>query len=162
MFPKASRISAAVVLLLLAGLWVGGSFSAQAQAGSPFTSPLPTPSIVPTAVPSSEWAQQALNFVATSHNIPLDKLLIVNEHERFYPVTGRKFRAFTVLDTRTPQSPSYSFLIDTTTGKIEEDVAAVRAAEDAATSNKYGKLQPALYDCLQQVTDNTVLPLRSG
>jgi hypothetical protein len=159
MFLKTLRISAVVVLLLFVGLWVWGSFSTQAQAGSPFVSPLPTPNVTPTTTPPSEWAQQALKFVAARHNIPLDKLLIVNEHERSFPLTGRKFRAFTVLDTRTSQSPSYSFLIDIATGKIEEDVAAVRAAEDAASSNKYGKLQPALYDRLQQVTDDTVLPI---
>jgi hypothetical protein len=171
MFPKMSRISEVVVLLLFAGLWVLISFSTQVQAGNllvsplptpagnPLVSPLPTPSVVPTSMPPSPWGLQALNFVATRHNIPLDKLLIVNEHERAYPLTSRKFQALTVLDTRTAQSPSYSFLIDTTSRKIEEDVVAVRAAEDAASSNKYGKLQPALYERLRQVTNDTILPI---
>ncbi len=148
-----------IILLLVAGLWAVGSFSSRAEAGSVLNSPLPTPSIVPTVTPPSEWSQQALRYIATLHDVPLDKLFVVNEHERSYPLTGRTFRAFTVLDTRTPQSPSYSFLIDMATGKVEEDVAAVRAAEEAASSNKYGKLQSALYDRLQQVTDETVLPV---
>jgi hypothetical protein len=158
------RIGMVVILLLLvANLLASVPVSSQAQAGSsfisPLSSPLSTPSPAPTLTPPSKWAQQALNHVAARHNVPLDKLLIVNEHERTYPFTDRKFRAFTVLDTRTPQSPSYSFLIEITTGKIEEDVAAVRAAEDTASSKKYGKLQPALYDRLQQVNDTTVLPI---
>lgn len=116
-------------------------------------SPMPNPS------PSSEWAQQALRYVAERYNVPLESLLVVNEHERRYPLTGRTFRAFVVLDTGTPESPAYSLLIDLATGRVEEDIAAVQAAEDAAYLARYGKLQVALHDRLQEVTDDTVLPV---
>jgi hypothetical protein len=153
----------ALMLLLVAGLLTSVPLSSQAQAGhsfiSPLSSPLATPSPASTSTSPYGWTQQALNYVTARYNIPPDKLLIVNEHERAYPLTGRRFQAFTVLDTRTPQSPSYSFLIDIATGVIEEDVAAIRTAEDVASSKKYGKFQPALYDRLQQVSNTAVLPI---
>ena len=110
--PQTLRIGMIVSLLLLVASLLASVpvSSSRAQTGSafisPLSSPLSTPSPAPTSMPPSNWAQQALNYVAASHNVPLDKLLIVNEHERTYPLTGRKFQAFTVLDTRTPQSPS--------------------------------------------------------
>ena len=124
--------------------------------------PLASPTPPPTPTPS-EWVQIALNYVSERYSIPIENLLVVNEHTRRYPLSGRTFQAVTLLDTRNPDKFGYKFeyslLIDLSTRSIEEDLAAIQAAEDAAYLAKYGKLQPALYERLQPVSDDTVLPV---
>jgi hypothetical protein len=62
------------------------------------------------------------------------------------------------LDTRS-EGRFYSLLVDLDNGYIEEDLAAVREAEEKAYLNRYGKLEPALYRRLQEVDDDEVLPV---
>jgi hypothetical protein len=161
-----------ILLLVVVGLWIFKDPQAsQAQQGGLFESPLPTPTPdeggvdptkpptpTPTPPPTTE-AQRALAYIAEQKQIPLEALRVVNEHERQYPLTGRTFRAFVILDTRAPETPDYGVLIDLVSGDIETDWAAVEAAERDAYRAKYGKLQPALYERLQQVENGTLLPV---
>jgi hypothetical protein len=128
--------------------------------------PTPTPSSPLSGTsppPPSQEARQALNYVAEQYAVPLEDLLLVNEDELSYPLTGRSFRALVIVDRRPPQVTgerfAYNLLIDLATGEIVEDINAVQAAEDAAYRDKYGKLHPTLYDRLQEVTDDTMLPV---
>lgn len=130
-----------------------------------FVSPLPTPSPIPSPTPASvvtpnpsAEAQRALNYVAQRQGIPVKDLVIVTDHSTEYPNLGRKFRVVTVLDTR-PGGRFYNLLVDLENGQIEENVSALLSAEDRAYLAKYGKLEPALYERLQQANDNQVLPV---
>ena len=142
-------------LILCGGIIVLWSTYPQvrAQTGLQFE-PSPTP--IP---PLSSEAELALKYLSQVHAIPRDKLLIVNEQERSYILLNRSFRAFVILDTQTPQSPSYQLLVDKQTQEVIEDVVTVQREADIAYRQKYGKLHPELYERLQNVKDETLVPL---
>lgn len=124
-----------------------------------FDSPLPTPLPPPTPVPGpSEAAQNALAYIAQRRGIPAQELVVVTDYPRVYPNLGRRFQAVTILDTR-PEGRFYSLLVDLDNGRVEEDLAAVREAEEKAYLERYGRLEPALYRRLQEVDDDEVLPV---
>ncbi len=91
--------------------------------------------------------------------MPVEHLLIEYELETPYPHSGRNFHYFKIANTRDAQWTTYSLSVETTTGAIEEDLAVLEEAERAAYVIKYGKMEPALWERLQQVTDDTVLPV---
>ena len=129
-----------------------------------FDSPLPTPtseSSVPTPPPTpgpSQAAQAVLTYIANQEDIPVDTLRVVDDHPTEYPNLGRQFQVVTVVDTR-PQGQAYKLLVDLQSGRIEEDVSALLAAEARAHQTRYGKLQPALYERLQSLDDEETLPV---
>lgn len=123
-----------------------------AQEVIPLDSPLPTPVISP-------YGQTALAFIAEKYAVPIEHLLIEYELETPYPLSGRTFHYFKIANTRDAQWTTYSLSVEPTTGAIEEDLTALEAAERAAYVIKYGKMEPALWARLQQVTDDTVLPV---
>lgn len=128
-----------------------------------FDSPLPTPTPqppAPTPPPTpgpSEAAQTALAYIANREGIPVDTLRVVDDHPTEYPNLGRQFQVVTVLDTR-PQGQVYKLLVDLQSGHIEEDISALLAAEARAHQSRYSKLQPALYQRLQNLKDDETLP----
>ncbi len=156
-----------LAFVLLAG-WVVTVLTqtsfASATFGSPlatplFNSPLPTPNPSPTPLPGpSVEAQRALAYIAQRRGIPAKDLVVVTDHPTEYPNLGRKFQVVTVLDTR-PDGRFYDLLVDLRSGYIEEDLSALLAAEDRAYLARYGKLEPALHERLQQVSDDQVLPV---
>ena len=119
-----------------------------------FDSPLPTP-----VTPLSETTQIALRYVADRYQLPIADLLVVNEHERRYPLTNRTFEAVTIWIKDRPDSPEFKLLVDTESGRVEEDIDAIEVAEQEAYRAKYGKLHPTLYERLQTVTDTEKLPV---
>lgn len=124
-----------------------------------FSSPLPTPFPSPTPVPEpSEAAQKALAYIARRKGIPPQELVVVTDHPTVYSNLKRKFQVVTILDTR-PEGRFYSLLVDLDNGRLEEDLAAVRAAEERAYLDRYGKLEPALYRRLQEIDDSEALPV---
>lgn len=129
-----------------------------------FDSPLPTPtSVSPAPTPSptpgpSLAAQAALTFIAKREGIPVDTLRVVDDHPTEYPNLGRQFQVVTVLDTR-PQGQAYKLLVDLRSGRIEEEVSTLLAAEARAHQARYGKLQRALYERLQSLDDEETLPV---
>jgi hypothetical protein len=86
-------------------------------------------------------------------------LQVVADQEQIYPFSNRNFRYVAILDTSKEEGKEYVVLVDRASGQIVEDLAAVQGAEAEAYRAKYGRLHPALYDRLQQVGDNDVLPI---
>ncbi len=122
---------------------------------SPLPTPLPSPS--PTPTPSVE-AQKALTYLARREGIPTQVLVVVTDHLTMFPNLDRKFRAVTILDTR-PGGRFYKLLVDVNNGRVEEDLAALRDAEEKAYLKRYGKLQIALHKRLQEIGDDAMLPV---
>ena len=150
----------AVVTVALAPLLFQG-ISSTARSDTTFDSPVPTPPVppTPTPLPPSAEAQKALLYVSEREGIPTEGLLIINDYERAFPLIGCAFRAVTILDIRTTEGQAYSVLVDLTNGRIEEDVNGVEAAEEAAYQARYGKFHPSLYERLQKVGDDDLLPV---
>ena len=124
-----------------------------------FSSPLPTPVPSPTPVPEpSEAAQKALAYIAQRRGISPQEMVVITDHPTVYPSLGRKFQVVTILDTR-PEGRFYSLLVDLDSGRIEEELAAIRAAEERAYLDRYGKLEPTLYRRLQEIDDDEALPV---
>lgn len=109
MIHQARRVCMAL-LFIISGFGVALGAFAHAQQGEIFVSPLTPPplTVVPTLLPPtptptpppSDWARKALQYISEHYDVPLESLLVVNEHERSYPLTGRTFLAFTLLDAR--------------------------------------------------------------
>ncbi|HMN30963.1 MAG TPA: S8 family serine peptidase, partial [Caldilineaceae bacterium] len=127
---------------------------ADAVSAPPFDSPLPTP----TPVLSPE-AEVALQSVAEQAGIPRDQLTFGSEEQVTFPLLGRSYIYVTVHYDSIDGFKLFSVLVDPATRAVEPDYNAVRAAEEAAYRAKYGKLDPALYDRLQQVDDEALLPV---
>lgn len=128
----------------------------QAKGDNRNDSPLPTP--LPTPV-VSEYAQVAIKYLAQKYSIPENRLVAEYEVRQEYPLSGRTFQYFKISDGQTPGSTTFNALVDIVTNEVKEDLAALKAAEAAAYQAKYGKLQVALYERLQDVTDDVVLPI---
>lgn len=111
-----------------------------------------------TALNASKAAENALIHIADAKSIPIDELVVVNDHSTIYLASGREFQLVTVLDTR-PGGQFYDLLVDLTSGRIDTNIAAVRKAEEQAHHALYGKLHPALYERLQGVGDKEELPV---
>jgi hypothetical protein len=58
-------------------------------------------------------------------------LVVVTDHPTVYPNLERKFQVVTILDTQ-PGGRFYSLLVDLDYDRIEEDLTAVREAEEKA------------------------------
>jgi hypothetical protein len=121
-----------------------------------FNSPLPTP--VSHRSSPSEAARKALAYIAQREGVPTEALAITADYSTEYPALGRKFQVVTLVDTR-PEGQVYKLLVDLSTGRIEEDISALLAAEAQAHQTRYGKLQPALYERLRDLKDEDTLPV---
>lgn len=159
MMPRWKLMKRTTLLTLLFGLamFMGGCKQlapTDVQETPPLHSPLGTPT-----PPVSSYGQIALAFVAEKYAVPIEHLLIEYELETPYPLSGRTFHYFKIANTRDAQWTTYSLSVETTTGAIEEDLAVLEEAERRAHVTKYGKMEPALWERLQQVTDDTVLPV---
>jgi len=115
----------------------------------------PTPSILPPPKPS-EAAQKALEYIAKRDGIPVEALIIEADHPTEYPSLGRKFQVVTLIDNR-PNGQIYKLLMDLADGRIEENISALLDAEAQAYQLKYGKLDTALYQRLQELGNNDTL-----
>lgn len=118
---------------------------------SPFTSPISTPS--PTA-PSTGEVQAALRHVPETYDIPLHRLRIGDEIIIEHPLTRRTLWEAKVTDRRYPRA--YLVETDLDSGQVV-DGEEVRRLEREAYLQKYGKLEPELYDRLQALRDGDVI-----
>jgi hypothetical protein len=148
------RLLATIVLpVVFFTLYLGASSIAQ-DVGI-FDSPLPIPpGPTATPLPSSE-AQIALHYIAEQYGIPIEQLAIVNEHRREYVELGRAFQAFTLLSLADDRF--FNLLVDLEDHTVVEDVSAIQRAEEEAYRDKYGKLEPALHERLQQAADDELV-----
>ncbi len=128
-----------------------------------YRSAYPPPSVSPTPITpmlpkQSDAARKALEYIAHRDSVPVQSLIIQDDHPTVYPSLGRKFQVVTLLNTR-PDGQVYKLLVDLETGKVEEDVVALLEAEAQAHQSRYGKLHPALHKRLQEIGDNDSLPV---
>jgi subtilisin family serine protease len=129
-----------------------------AQADEPLTK---TGSVSRPSQPQpSAAAQKALAYVATREGIPNEALIIGADHPTQLPHLGRKFQVVTLLDTR-PQTQVYKLLVDLENEQVlsEAEVSDLREAEREAYRAKYGRLEPALYERLQELNDKDTVPV---
>lgn len=140
----------AVALITRAGTpVVHGAWSGYQSPLNPllFNSPLPTPSSTPTPSSSPSPAQIALKHVASQEGTDLAELVVANEHNRSYVLTGRSLQAVTVLSHRTGRF--YHVLVDPVNGSVI-DRAKMERDEREAHQTRYGKLEPALQALLEE------------
>ena len=115
----------------------------------PLDSPLPTPS--PT--PLSPEAEIALRYIAEREGIAVEQLEVAGEEPITFRFLAKHYTYVTLLHLQKETSQLYSILVDPITKAIEPDYNAIKALERAAHFDRYGKLEPALYDRLQKLTD---------
>ena len=147
-------VAAMIVCVGLLSLQVSAQDVQTDKTATPFDSPLPTP---PT--PVSPEALLAIQFVAQQHKIPVEQLSFGSEEPVTFPLLERNYVYVTVHYNAPAQFHLYSVLVDPVTKTVEPDYNAVRAAEHAAYYSKYGKFEPALYDRLQQISEDELLPV---
>jgi hypothetical protein len=122
-------------------------------------SSMAAPTVTLSTTPNtSEAAENVLIHIADVKSIPIDELVVVNDHSTTYLASGREFQLVTVLGTR-PDGRFYDLLVDLSSGRIYTNTAVVRKAEEQAYHALYGKLDPALYERLQDVGDTEELPV---
>ncbi|BAM01518.1 putative protease [Caldilinea aerophila DSM 14535 = NBRC 104270] len=112
---------------------------------------------MPTPIPPE--AEMALHFVAAQHRIPQDQLAFGSQETLTFPLLGRSYTYVTVHYDAPDGFQLFAVLVDPAAKTVEPDFNAVRAAEEAAYRARYGKLDPALYERLQQVADEATLPV---
>jgi len=117
---------------------------------SPFASPLPTPS----PPPLTTEAQMALRYVSETYEIPLDRLQVGDETVIEYPSAHRTLWEAKVADRQYHRA--YLVEIDIDTGEVV-DGEKVRELEGEVYLEKYGKLEPGLYDRLQTMHNDDVI-----
>lgn len=148
-----------LALLVVVVLTASGLSNAQSETSPPpdltATAMAPTPTAEPTL---SAEAHKARQHVSEQTGIPVADLLVVNDRTVTYPLLGRSFRLVTVFDTGTPDGQEHILMIDPTDGAFV-DIDTMDAAEEKAAQEKYGKLEPALYERLQEIGEEELLPV---
>lgn len=142
-----------IAMWLLTLFLVPAAASSSTSQGEEEPTPQP-PVATPTPSPSTE-SEIVLRYIAEQYHIPQEQLVIANEHRREYPNIGRRFVAFTLLDSVGQRF--FNLMVDLKDRTVVEDVAAVAQAEADAERAKYGKLEPALYERLQKAADNELV-----
>ncbi len=111
---------------------------------------------------SDTLAQKVLQYVAQTHQLSLEELELHDQGHAVYPLTGRSFQTFFILSHRPePAPPEYAIWVDESTGQFlaETDIQIIEAAEKTAHQHKYGPLSPRLYERLQQIEAQDILPI---
>lgn len=111
------------------------------------TPPSYPPPAKPTPPPSTTLTQIALQYVADTEGTALSDLVVFNEHNRSYTLTGQNLWAVTVFSRRT--SHYYELLVDPSDGSVL-DHAIIESAEREAHQDYYGKLEPDLHALLEE------------
>jgi hypothetical protein len=97
--------------------------------------------------------------VADKTGILPEKLQVAGEESMAFPLLEREYTYITIFEIHSEPFRTFSLLVDPVTGQIEEDLNAVRAAEDAVYRERYGKFTPGLYERLQTVRDDELLSI---
>jgi hypothetical protein len=157
-----AKITLMLTAALSAVIALGQSVHDTIPGSGPFQSPPGPPSSpLPTATPQSapsEAARKALAYIAGRKGIPSQALIVADDYSTEYPALGREFQVVTLLDTR-PEGQIYKLLVDLADGRIEENLSSLQAAEAKSNQSRYGKLQPALYERVQTLRDEAMLPV---
>lgn len=106
----------------------------------------------------SEAAYYALEYISDREGIPIESLVILDDHETEYPSLGRHLQVVNIMDRRLG-GRSYKLLVDLDDGRIEEDISALLKAEAKAHEDLYRKLEKPLYERLLTINDDDTLPV---
>lgn len=155
-------IALTTVIVLLTFALLSNQFS-NAQSETPMPPPAMTataiaPSPTPSPTPSAD-VQNAVIYISQRENIPITDLLVVNTFEAEYELLGRAFQFVSVMNTLKVEENTYDVLVDLESGEIVDDPEVIRTAGEEAYLERYGKLHPLLYQRLQEVDDETQLPV---
>ncbi len=102
-----------------------------------------------------QWCKKGIND--EREEIPIEQLVVVNQHRREYALLSRTFWAVTALDIR--GNRWYSVMVDLADGSFVDDVEAVERAEQEVHRARYGKLEPALSERLETVKPDDEMPV---
>jgi hypothetical protein len=122
-------------------------------------SPLPPPSPTAEEQPLDPAAQRALDYVAEQRKLSPDQLTIRYREDVTFPTLQRSFVRFVIAAPSDAASAETEVLVDVARDAVETDVEKWIAAERAAYIEKYGALNPGLYERLQQTDDQERLPV---
>jgi hypothetical protein len=112
------------------------------------------PAPAPTTTPEpSQAAQNALAYLAEEKGLPLESLMVVGDETLEFPNLGRQIQAVTMLDIRPDKGNEYELYVDLDSGEMFPDLNALRDAEAESVMERYGKLEPALFDRLNAMKD---------
>lgn len=116
------------------------------------TSPLPLEASpdYSSLVSVKEWQRIAAKYVTEKYNLPATELTYGPVTPSFFPLTQKAVMAGLVVWYKGSQVREWKIGIDTE-GNILEDneLAALKSAEDVAHKVKYGKIEPRLFEALQ-------------
>jgi hypothetical protein len=90
---------------------------------------------------------KALEYIAKREAIPVSQLVAVNQHRRDYQFLDKSYWTVTALDTI--GNGWYTVMIDLDDNSFVDDVEKIEQAEQDARFDKYGKLEPFLYEQLR-------------
>ena len=150
-----------LMLLIAATGFIVANFGASAQDSTApqFDSPLPPPTPTDQKYPLDPAAQRALDYVAEQRKLSPDQLAIRFREDVSFPTLNRTFVRFVIAAPTDTPSADTELLIDMTSDAVETDVTGLIAAERAAYAQKYGKLNPGLYERLQNADAQELLPV---
>lgn len=114
-------------------------------------------SAAPSLPPFDARAQIALQYIAKREGIPLDNLLVVQQHRREYPLLERQFIAYTIFDRAARRD--FHLLVDLADNRVIEDALVIERAQAEAGLSQYGTLDPALVTRLHSAGDAELLPV---
>jgi len=101
-----------------------------------------------------------LNYIANREEIPLENLDVKIDRTVTFPEISRTFQAVAILETGVKNGGQvFKLHVDLLDGSIIEDLNEIRNLEAQASQRKYGKLQPTLYERLQGIEDDEILPV---
>lgn len=154
-----TRILVLVLLVITVGspvVYFG--VSAQDVVAQP-ASPLPPPSPTVETQPLDTAAQRALEYAAEVRKLSPNQLAIRYREDVTFPTLQRSFVRFVINAPSDAASAETELLVDVASDDVETNVDAWIAAERTAYTEKYGRLNPGLYERLQQTDDQERLPV---
>lgn len=112
----------------------------------------------PTEPDISDAAKLAIDWVKNNYALSIDFLEIVDDHLTKNIYLERDLQVVTILDNSFG-GKIYKLIVDAQNGQIYEDYNELLEMERLIQQSKYGKLQPSLYDKLQLINENDLVPV---
>ncbi|MFN3334840.1 MAG: S8 family serine peptidase, partial [Caldilinea sp.] len=122
-------------------------------------SPLPPPSPTVETQPLDPAARRALEYATEVRKLSPNQLAIRYREDVTFPTLQRSFVRFVIAAPSDAASAETELLVDVASDAMETNVDAWIATERMAYTEKYGRLNPGLYERLQQTDDQERLPV---
>ena len=126
---------------------------------TPQPKPKPTPTYYPspTDPPLSPQAKTALQYIVDREGVFVSDLIVSNELPIEYPTINKQYMAIKIYNR--VDFKTYRLFVDLDDNSVIDDVTAIERAEAEARYEKYGKLDPVLYERLQTAGENEELTI---